>query len=67
MLVRSVSLYDYIKKIFSVKFWTAIISTWHGLVCTPFALYPRSVLVLVYNSPFALYDIAKMDYWIFFS
>ena len=31
------------------------------------SLYPRFMLRLLYNSPFALYDIAKMDDWIVFS
>ena len=32
-----------------------------GLVYTPFTLYAHSMLVLLYNGPYALYDIAKMD------
>ena len=31
------------------------------------ALYIRFMLRLLYNSPFALYDIAKMDGWTVFS
>ena len=32
-----------------------------------FALYLRFMLRLLYNSPFALYDIAKLDDWVVFS
>ena len=42
------------------KFIQHYIST--GPVYILFALYPRFMLRLLYNSPFALYDIAKMDY-----